>query len=163
MMTKTVLNRLVALLSVIMLTAAAMAQNAQYIIVTQQDGTKASFELASEPVLTLSDGMLTVTTEAQTLSVPLAEVVNYTFSDQGIDYTAIDDVKAADAATIAAGKAHFQNLQPGTLVGIYTVDGRQVGSATAAPDGTVNINLNDLGTGIYILTTPTASYKIYNR
>ena len=69
----------------------------------------------------------------------------------------------ATKPVIEAGNAHFENLKPGTVVNIFTVDGRRAGSATATATGIVDISLKGMSPGVYILTTPSASYKIYNR
>lgn len=161
-MTKTVLNRLVVLVCVMLMGLGAKAQTAQYLIVTQQDESQVSFALAEKPVITLTDGIFKAETTTQTLEVAIADVLNYTFSDQA-PYTDIDEVKTDTKPVIDAGHAHFENLKPGTVVNIFTVDGRRAGSATATANGTVDIDLSGMGTGVYILTTPSASYKIYNR
>lgn len=161
-MTKTVLNRLVVLVCVMLMGLAAKAQTAQYLIVTQQDATQVAFALAEKPVVTLTDGIFKAETPTQTFEVVLADVLNYTFSDQA-PYTDIDQVKTDAKPVIEAGKAHLDTLKPGTVVNVFTVDGRRTARATAGADGTVEIDLAGLGTGVYILVTPTASYKIYNR
>ncbi len=162
-MTKTVLNRLVVLVCVMLMGLVTKAQTAQYLIVTLQDETKATFALAEKPVVTLTDGMFKTETPTQAIEVAIADVLNYTFSDQA-PYTDIDQVKTdATKPVIEAGHAHLENLDPGTVVSIFTIDGRRAGSMAATAAGTVDIDLNGMGSGVYILTTPTASYKIYNR
>lgn len=161
-MTKTVLNRLIVLLSVMLLGLTAKAQTAQYLIVTQQDESQVSFALAEKPVITLTDGIFKAETTTQTLEIALADVLNYKFSDQA-PYTDIDQVKTDAKPVIEAGKAHLDALKPGTVVNVFTVDGRRAASSSAGADGTVDIDLGGLGAGVYILATPTASYKIYNR
>ncbi len=162
-MTKTVLNRLIVLLSVMLLGLTAKAQTAQYLIVTQQDESQVSFALAEKPVITLTDGIFKAETTTQTLEIALADVLNYKFSDQA-PYTDIDQVKTdATKPVIEAGRAQLAGLKPGTVVNVFTVDGRRAASSSAGADGTVDIDLGGLGAGVYILATPTASYKIYNR
>ena len=162
-MTKTVLNRLVVLVCVMLMGLAAKAQTAQYLIVTLQDETKTLFALAEKPVVTLTDGIFKAESSSQVIEVAIADVLNYTFSDQA-PYTDIDQVKTdATKPVIEAGNAHFENLNPGTVVNIFTVDGRRVGLATATATGTVDISFKGMASGVYILATPTASYKIYNR
>ena len=160
MMTKTVLNRLVAVLCVVAMAFAAKAQEAQFLIVTEQDGTMTSFALAEAPVLTMIDGTLTIVAGPQTYAVPIQDVVNYKFTDA---VTAIDKVEKDTKPLIDAGMAHFENMKPGTPVHVYAIDGRLVTTVTATSGGSVDINLRDLGSGIFIVATPTASYKIQNR
>ena len=160
-MKKTVLQRFAAMLVMVMLGIAAQAQ-VQYLIVTHSDGAASEFALADAPVVTCQNGTLEVTTAHQTLAIALSEVENYHFTET-LPYTAIDEVKTDDTKPlIEAGHARFENLPEGTTVNIFTIDGRRAGSAIAT-DGSVDIDLTNLGTGIYILSTPKASYKIINR
>lgn len=161
-MTKTVLNRLVVLVCVMLLGLAAKAQTAQYLIVTQQDATQVAFALAEKPVVTLTDGIFKAETPTQTFEVVLADVLNYTFSDQA-PYTDIEQVSADTKPIIEAGRAQLAGLKPGTVVNVFTIDGRRAANAVAASNGTADIDLSGLGNGVFILTTPSASYKIYNR
>ena len=162
-MTKTVLNRLVALVCVMLMGLAAKAQTAQYLIVTLQDETKTVFALAEKPVVTMTDGIFKAETPSQVIEAAIADVLNYTFSDQA-PYTDIEQVKTdATKPVIETGRAQLAGLKPGTVVNVFTVDGRRTARANAGANGTVEIDLAGLGTGVYILATPTASYKIYNR
>lgn len=161
-MTKTVLNRLVVMVSVLMLSLAATAQNAQFLIVTQNDDSQAGFALSEQPVVTCTDGVLKVTSPTQTLEVELANVKNYAFAET-FQPTAIEQIKNDTKPVIQAGMAQFENLKPGTVINIYTVDGRNAGRAVANDNGSVNVDLTSLGSGIFILATPNASYKILNR
>lgn len=161
-MTKTVLNRLVVLVCVMLMGLAAKAQTAQYLIVTQQDATQVAFALAEKPVVTLTDGIFKAETPTQTFEVVLADVLNYTFSDQA-PYTDIEQVSADTKPIIEAGRAQLAGLKPGTVVNVFTIDGRRAANAVAASNGTADIDLSGLGNGVFILTTPSASYKIYNR
>ena len=162
-MTKTVLNRLVVLVCVMLMGLGAKAQTAQYLIVTLQDETKTVFALAEKPVVTMADGIFKAETPSQAIEVAIADVLNYTFSDQA-PYTDIDQVKTdATKPIIEAGRAQLAGLKPGTIVNVFTIDGRRAANAVAASNGTADIDLSGLGNGVFILTTPSASYKIYNR
>ncbi len=161
-MTKTVLNRLVVLVCVMLMGLGAKAQTAQYLIVTLQDETKTVFALAEKPVVTMADGIFKAETPSQAIEVAIADVLNYTFSDQA-PYTDIEQVSADTKPIIEAGRAQLAGLKPGTIVNVFTIDGRRAANAVAASNGTADIDLSELGYGVFILTTPSASYKIYNR
>ena len=161
-MTKTALNRIIGLACMLMLGLAATAQNARFLIVTQNDDSQAGFALSEQPVVTCTDGVLKVTSPTQTLEVELANVKNYAFAETFMP-TAIEQIKDDTKPVIQAGMAQFENLKPGTIINIYTIDGRNAGRAVANDNGSVNVDLTSLGSGIFILATPNASYKILNR
>jgi hypothetical protein len=106
--------------------------------------------------------VLKVTSPTQTLEVELANVKNYAFAET-FQPTAIEQIKDDTKPVIQAGMAQFENLKPGTIINIYTIDGRNAGRAVANDNGSVTVDLTSLGSGVFILATPTASYKILNR
>lgn len=162
-MTKTVINRLVVLMCLLISGLVATAQNAQYLIVTLQDDSKTGFALAEQPVVTCTDGILTVTSPNQTLEVTLADVKNYAFAESFSPSSAVEEIKSSTEPIIKAGMAQFENLKPGTEINIYTIEGRTAGRAVADANGSVSVDLTSLGTGVFIIVAPNASYKIINR
>lgn len=109
-MTKTVLNRLVVLVCVMLMGLGAKAQTAQYLIVTLQDETKTVFALAEKPVVTMADGIFKAETPSQAIEVAIADVLNYTFSDQA-PYTDIEQVSADTKPIIEAGRQCRSRIQ----------------------------------------------------
>ena len=140
----------------------------QYLVIEETDGTTSQFALTDAPLITFNGDQLVVTSAGDELSFALSGVKNYHFDKEEIT-TAIDDAPVAPNAngestpTIAFGEAKFSGLKEGTRIVVYTAEGRMVSSATAGRNGDVSINLRSLPQGIYILRTPSNSYKIYNR
>ncbi len=162
---KTLLRTIAVLLLALVSTAVlASAEVKQYLLVTENSGTETSFALSESPVITLDGGMLTVESASQTISVAIAEVKDYKFVTKEDIPTAVDKVEAKAVLSLAEGKACVTGLAPGAKVGVYTVDGVSVATAKAGADGTATVDLGALGNGrVYILRTPSATYKVFNK
>ena len=46
---------------------------------------------------------------------------------------------------------------------VFSINGQLIKTFTAAEDGKVNVNLTDLVPGVYIIKTPTKSFKVMKR
>lgn len=86
---------------------------------------------------------------------------------QKITYVCVDPDGITSAemtdAVFSFGKEMLivRNLAPQTSVSIYTVDGRLVSSAVTDGDGNASLNFPGQSAGVYILQTPTVSFKIH--
>ena len=59
--------------------------------------------------------------------------------------------------------AEVSGLKEGANVGIYGLNGRLISAVRADAAGHVTLNLSSLPKGIYILRTPTRSFKFVNQ
>ncbi len=143
-------------------TTLSAAEDVMCLAVVEKNGEETYFALGKLPIITHGKGTVTITG------------VDYTIEDLSLNYveklyhtravpTGIGSIAAMDGASadFANGKVLFTGLKDGVRVYVYTVDGQMVGSATASEDGNVCIDLNSLkGNQVYILRTPSTSYKI---
>lgn len=140
----------------------------RYLVVTETDGTTSQFALTDAPVITFNGDQLVVTCAGDELSLALSSVKDYHFYKEEV-VTDIDDALAEPNTdgetkpTIAFGEAKFSGLKEGTLIVVYSIEGRAVATVTAGNGGNATIDLRSLPWGVYILRTPSNSYKIYNR
>ena len=136
------------------------AETVQYLVLTQNDREVAKFALTDAPVLTFSGSDLVVTCAGSTLSTNMAGLKT-SFEDVSLG---IREIEGSDEArpSLAFGQATFEGLKPGATVAIYTLDGKTAGSTRADATGRASVSLAHLGRGVYILRTPSRSYKIKN-
>jgi hypothetical protein len=64
---------------------------------------------------------------------------------------------------MAFGAASVEGLRQGDTVTLYTADGKTLTSVEADSNGRASVSLSSLPKGIFILRTPTQSYKIINK
>jgi hypothetical protein len=111
--------------------------------------------------VTYSGSDLVVTCSGQTLTVGL-EGLTLTFGE--MEATRIEAVKGgvkdADRLQYSFGEASFEGLNPGALVSVYSIDGKMVTKVKADQDGRASVSLMGLPNGVYVLRTPSKSFKV---
>ncbi len=130
--------------------------------VVERDGTRTNFALSTKPQITIVDNELVFVSARETLTVPFGSFVEYLFVE-GVP-SKIDATQAEKKLDIAQGKVYITGLTPGAKVYVYTVAGQEVLAMAAPASGSLTIDLSPLAQGeVYILRTPTVSYKIMNK
>ena len=158
-MKKKVVN-LLALVA-LLLPSSAMADPVKCLVLTESSGAVSKFALADAPVLTYSGSDLVVSCSGQTMTVGL-EGLKLSFGE--METTRIeavkDGVKDADRLQFSFGEASFEGLTPGALVSVYAIDGKMVTKVKADQDGRASVSLMSLPNGVYVLRTPSKSFKV---
>ncbi len=158
-------KKVVSLLALmaLLLPSSAMADPVKCLVLTESSGAVSKFALADAPVVTYSGSDIVVSCGGQTLTVGL-EGLMLTFGD--MEPTRIEAIKDGvaepDRLQFSFGEASFEGLKPGALVNVYSIDGKMQTTAKADQDGRASVSLMSLPKGVYILRTPTKSFKIKN-
>ncbi len=164
-MRKTLLIKAILLLLALPLSQTMRAEDetVMCLLVTETDGTETYFALSDKPVISFADGAMTVTSSTLELTVALTGVVDYKLSSVP---TGIKSTYATQEgqASFSGKKACITGLKAGAAVNVFTVDGVKVASVSASPNGEANVDFSTLKTGtVYLLSTPTVTYKIMNK
>ena len=56
----------------------------QFFCIELHNGSKAEFALSTQPLISFSNGSMTVTTTEKTITADLSDVISYTFSEESI-------------------------------------------------------------------------------
>ena len=166
MMKRTIIRMVVSALVLMAPAFLHAATTTQYLQITEKNSTDTVFfKLSAKPVLTCNSDTLKATDGTTSVAVALSKVIDYRFVEKADVVTGINTVKNQDSnAAITSGEAIFSNLKAGTPVRVYTVDGRLVSTYVASPDGRVRVDFSNFKPGVvYILRTPTNSYKVINK
>ena len=139
-----------------------------FLVLTETNGTKTEFALESFPVITIEGNNLVITCKDQKLTTALTGVQDYHFIEKKVP-TAISNIPANDPKGETAtprfsfSNAEVSGLKAGARIAIYNLNGTQVSSVTADGEGRVALDLSSLPKGVYILRTPTKSFKFMNK
>ncbi len=126
------------------------------------------FAFDANPTVTFGEGTLSVTQDGEDAykieDMLITDVREWYFCDavpgQGTDGIAAVSADGSQMS-FSAGQALMTGLKAGAHVYLYTADGKTIGSVTATADGRAVVDFNSLKGGqVYILRTPSASYKI---
>ncbi len=148
-MMKHLLSRILLAVAMLLLGHSAVWADQARLVITTNSGTVAEFFVADSPVITYQDNLLVVKDASQTISVEAADVASFDFLSGGSGVDAID----VNGPTLSG-------LQPGTPVDVYNFDGQKVASFITDDSNSVSVGMRDLAPGLYIISTPSASFKI---
>ena len=135
----------------------------QRMVLLKKDGTKLYYDLHEEPVTTFSDGQLVLTTSQTTAYFQLSEIARYTFEGA---YEDIGNAKSRSGEPVyhqTRDAMSFEGLPNGTLVELYTSDGRKLSSQQTSDDATTEVSLVDQPNGTYYVKIGDAQYKFEKR
>ena len=138
------------------------------LVLTETNGTKTEFALESFPVITIEGNNLVITCKDQKLTTALTGVQDYRFIEKkvtaGISSVPSNDPKNASVSPqFSFNNAEVSGLKAGARVAIYNLNGTQISSVTADGEGRVALDFSSLPKGVYILRTPTKSFKFMNK
>lgn len=158
----------VGLLLLASTTVSAQTETKNYLLVTDKAGAQTAFKLSENPVITIVENEMNVTAGEKVLAVSLADMADYKFvteSEVPDIPTNIDNtVKENSRPEFSEGKIYLSGLEAGAKVRVYTLDGIQKMTVTASADGRACVDMTTMKNGVvYILRTPSASYKILNK
>ena len=138
------------------------------LVLTETNGTKTEFALESFPVITIEGNNLVITHNGNQLTTALTGVQDYHFIEKKVT-TSISSVPSNDPKNtsntpqFSFSNAEVSGLKAGARVTIYNLNGTQISSVTADGEGRVALDLSSLPKGVYILRTPTKSFKFMNK
>lgn len=138
------------------------------LVLTETNGTTTEFALESFPVITIEGNNLVITHNGNQLTTALTGVQDYHFIEKTVT-TSISSVPSNDPKNesntpqFSFSNAEVSGLKAGARVAIYNLNGTQISSVTADGEGRVALDFSSLPKGVYILRTPTKSFKFMNK
>lgn len=152
----------VCLILLVMLIAVSVkAENVKY-LVFNSGGEQTVIALADEPVITINEGTLKVTVAGvEKLLADLSEGLTYSFSP--VAPTSVLAVLAEESSRLEQGHVYIAHAHEGETVRVFSVDGKLAASQRISSEGTADIDLTTLGSGLYIVKTAKTSIKVMNK
>ena len=138
------------------------------LVLTETNGTTTEFALESFPVITIEGNNLVISHNGNQLTTALTGVQDYHFIEKKVT-TSISSVPSNDPKNtsntpqFSFSNAEVSGLKAGARVAIYNLNGTQISSVTADGEGRVALDFSSLPKGVYILRTPTKSFKFMNK
>lgn len=151
------------LLAVCALAFLALSANAEsnYMTVEKTNGSKISFLLADNPVITYKDGNLVINKDAKT-TYSFEDIKNYHFTEN-------DDTKATSVSAEALrivwiddATVEVRNAQSGSVIALTAINGTVVATSKADADGNATVKM-PYNAGVYVLSAGNQSFKIIRK
>ncbi len=153
-------TRLITLSLLLTFSITAMwAQNA--VAIHQVDGQVATFAFTEKPVVTYSGNNLVLTTTNTSVQYPIYMLKKIDFDVSFDDLTGIESVeKKADAQfRFQDGMISVVGGESGSQVFLYSMSGTKVGQYRLDGSGHIDIPVQHLSKGIYIIRTKHFTFK----
>lgn len=153
-------TRLITLSLLLTFSITAMwAQNA--VAIHQVDGQVATFAFTEKPVVTYSGNDLVLTTTNTSVQYPIYMLKKIDFDVSFDDLTGIESVeKKADAQfRFQNGMISVVGGESGSQVFLYSMSGTKVGQYRLDGSGHIDIPVQHLSKGIYIIRTEHFTFK----
>lgn len=130
------------------------------VVVTQIDGQVAIFGFAEKPVVTYSGSNLVLTTSQGVVEYPIYMLKKLAFDEVQKVVTAVEDVKQTDAQfRFQDGMISVVGGESGSQVFLYSMSGTKVGQYRLDGSGHIDIPVQHLSKGIYIIRTKHFTFK----
>ena len=161
------MKKTLILISLFLWSVATIAQTTtQRLVVWQKNGAKVYYDLAEEPETTFEDGKLVIKTKSTTVSYQLENLLRYTYEGTKGTPTAISPAKLRPGETVFrqdADKMSFDGLPEGTVLNVYSLDGKLLQTLTAHGGMQTIISFVGQPAGTYIVKAGDATYKFLKR
>lgn len=139
--------------------ASAQSDEGYSLLINTNDGSVVEYEFQYYPVATFDGDEMVITDEwsAESMRYNIDDIVNMTIKKPVVKVTEISDAHLKVAVT--KDTLRVSGLSEGASVTIFNLSGSIVASAVAGKDGSVNITVNGLGSGVFVATMPGNSFK----
>lgn len=151
---------IISAIMAMILAFAGFAQDNSYALqVNTKDGKTVKYEFGYNPVATFDGDDMVITDDLTGISTHynMAEIENLTILKPA---TAVAEIAAPDfIVKISRENISVAGLRAGDRVSVVNVSGATVASAVAEQDGSINIAIDSLGSGVFVVSMPGNSFK----
>lgn len=151
------------LLTALVMLSPLATEAANYLTVTDTNGSKVSFALTQKPTVSFTASSLRLVAGDQTIDYPLTQYRSFTLTDSN-ETTGIGTVRTADGTPVFTLGETLQasGLEPNSTVAVYSIGGQVVRQARANASGLVTMPLNGLK-GMLVVKAGNKSFKFIRK
>lgn len=141
------------------LSAWVSALSAPALVVRMIDGTKHTFMLDENPIITMNRTMISIMSDNTKIELETDKVAKFT--NEEVDFDSIESI--ASSNYYKGGTIFFESAERDFEMNIYTLTGVVIKSVRIAAGTSGSISLNDLSTGVYLVSVKGNTYKIFKQ
>lgn len=158
LLSSTAIKKIVSTLLMCLCWFASQAQNSTSIIVKQKGGNETIFDLTTNPVITFEGENMVIVNSFTSITIPIDDIEDYVISK-----TATEISELVLQPQYTRGHVIFTGIANDAVVNIFTIDGKAVAIQEADSSGIVDVNLDSLPKGMYIIRVSNKSIKVFNK
>lgn len=152
------------ILATFLILLSSLAVNAaNYLTVTDADGSKTSFVLTQKPVVSFTTSSLRLVAGNDTIDYPLSQYRSFALTDDN-ETTGISATKRLKASPLFSfgNTLRGSGLEPNSTVALYSVSGQLLKQSRVSANGTVSIPLEGLK-GVVVVKAANKSFKFIKK
>lgn len=147
------------LLSLLFITLSCCAYaESENVYLHLKTGETIAFSICDKPHFTNVNGLLKFSSDVLSVEFPIEDVEKVSFND-GTSNNEENDPSEHYASNIMS----LSGFKTGTIVSVYSVDGKLFDNFTITSDNSFNVNISDYPKGVYVIKTESLTYKINKR
>ena len=145
-----------------MMSSSCMYAQTQRLVVWLKNGEKVLFDLEEYPKTMFSGTNIVIETTNMTVTYPLPQVLRYTYEGNS---SGVEIVKSSKEIHVLqkGDELSFKNLRNGSIIQLFSTEGILLESWTVKDNLIMTISLANRPTGVYIVKTNGATYKMMKR
>ena len=143
-------------LTLMVASLAAWAEAGFYVMDNQ--GVCVEYVFLDQPSWTFEGNNLVITTVESSVEYPMDDVAKIVFDD--IVHTGLNEVKVDEMIRFVNGGVELAGFAANTAVTVYNLQGQQVATYRTGKAGSLNLSLDGLDQGIYIIKANKSTIKI---
>ena len=133
-------------------------EKTNYFVVTENDNTQILFPVLDKPVITLIETTVNINSESKSYSAETTDIIDFSFIGDSLnEVTSISECNKG--IEYYGNSIIIKGLSKGETVSLFDLNGVTI-SKYLSNEKDMVIDLNQIPTGIYILSTKNANYKI---
>ena len=153
------LRRLLTILLLLVAFKASATADNTVLVVELRDGNTANFLLADKPKITFTAQQMNIVSESFSMEFDRSDVKNFHFVKD--DATSVETPVKPDAK-VADNTLMLNGVDEGTVIVIYNTGGLPVKHAVAV-GGNCTVSLDDIASGLYIVTFNNMTFKFLKK
>lgn len=133
-------------------------EKTNYFVVTENDYTQILFPVLDKPVITLIETTVNINSDSKAYSAEIANIMDFSFIGDSLnEVTSISDCNKG--IEYYGNSIIIKGLSRGETVSLFDLNGITISKYISNEEDMI-IDLNQIPSGIYILSTKNANYKI---
>lgn len=140
---------------------AVVAKSTMHLAVCTKDGSKVLYALEEKPKITFTDTELIITTKSVEIAYALSDMNLLTYENG--ETTGITNLHDNSDFKLDGNAIVFSKLKAKDIVSLYSINGVLVFKKTVTVDGEYAVSLNDIETGVYVVSVNGLTYKFMKK
>lgn len=129
-----------------------------YFVVTENDSTQILFPVLDKPVMTLNETSVNINSDSKAYSAEIADIIDFSFIGNSLN--AVTSISDGNQRIEHYGNSIIiKGLATGETVSLFDLNGIAISTYISKGENLM-IDLNQVPSGVYILSTKNSNYKI---